>query len=129
VATVTGFFASFLWAPHVPSVGASAGICGLIGAMIAMGVRDGSAWGTEIRKFYVRWVIYLLVFGLLFPATDNAAHIGGLAGGFVVGWVAGTPGRSATTEKVWQGLAGVALAVTAFSFVKMFMALVAAKGQ
>ena len=37
VATVTGFLASFYWAPMTPSVGASAGICGLIGAMIALG--------------------------------------------------------------------------------------------
>jgi len=128
-ATVTGFLASFFWAPHVPSVGASAGICGLIGAMIALGVRDKSSWGTEIRRFYVRWVIYLLVFGLLFPATDNAAHIGGLAGGFVIGYIAGTPGFSNAAERVWQGIAGIALALTAFSFFKMFMALVAIKAQ
>jgi rhomboid protease GluP len=127
--TVTGFLASFFWAPHVPSVGASAGICGLIGAMIALGVRDKSSWGTEIRRFYVRWVIYLLVFGLLFPATDNAAHIGGLAGGFVIGYIAGTPGFSSATERVWQGISGIALALTAFSFFKMFMALVAIKAQ
>ena len=129
VATVLGFLASFFWAPHVPSVGASAGICGLIGAMIALGVRDKSSWGTDIRKFYVRWVIYLLVFGLLFPQTDNAAHIGGLAGGFVVGYIAGTPGFSNATERVWQAVAGIALALTAYSFFKMFMALVAIKAQ
>jgi rhomboid protease GluP len=97
--------------------------------MIALGVRDRSSWGAEIRRFYVRWVIYLLVFGLLFPATDNAAHIGGLAGGFVVGYIAGTPGRSNAVERVWQGFAGIALALTAFSFFKMFMALVAMKAE
>jgi len=129
VATVTGFLASFYWAPGVPSVGASAGICGLIGAMIALGVRDRSSWGADIRRFYVRWVIYLLAFGILFPQTDNAAHIGGLAGGFAVGYIAGTPGFSQAVERIWQVLAGVALAVTAFSFFKMFMALVATKGE
>jgi len=133
VATVTGFLASFFWAPHVPSVGASAGICGLIGAMIALGVRDKSSWGTEIRRFYMRWVIYLLIFGLIGPlfgfAVDNAAHFGGLAGGFVVGYIAGTPGFSNATERVWQTIAGIALALTAFSFFKMFMALVAIKAQ
>jgi rhomboid protease GluP len=128
VATVTGFLASFYWAPMSPSVGASAGICGLIGAMIALGVRDRTSFGAEIRRFYVRWVIYLLVFGLLFPATDNAAHLGGLAGGFAVGYISGTPGYSQATERVWQALAGMAVALTAFSFFKMFMALVAIKG-
>jgi membrane associated rhomboid family serine protease len=129
VATVTGFLASFYWAPGVPSVGASAGICGLIGAMIALGVRDRSSWGAEIRRFYVRWVIYLLAFGILFPQTDNAAHIGGLAGGFAVGYIAGTPGYSQAVERIWQVLAGIACALTAFSFFKMFMALVATKGE
>ena len=110
-------------------MGASAGICGLIGAMIALGVRDRSSWGAEIRRFYVRWVIYLLAFGLLFPATDNAAHIGGLAGGFAVGYIAGTPGYSQAIERVWQVVAGVAVALTALSFFKMFMALVAMKAD
>ena len=127
VATVMGFLASFWWAPMTPSVGASAGICGLIGAMIALGVRDRTSFGADIRKFYMRWVIYLLVFGLLFPQTDNAAHIGGLAGGFALGYVAGTPGFSQSVERVWQIVAGIAVALTAFSFFKMFMALVAMK--
>jgi rhomboid protease GluP len=127
VAGVMGFVASFLWAPGVPSVGASAAICGLIGAMIALGVRDRSSWGAEIRRFYIRWVIYLLAFGLLFAATDNAAHIGGLTGGFVVGFICGTPGYSKPVERVWQIAAGIACAVTAFSFFKMFMELVAMK--
>jgi rhomboid protease GluP len=113
----------------VPSVGASAGICGLIGAMIALGVRDRTSFGADIRKFYMRWVIYLLIFGLLFPQTDNAAHLGGLAGGFAVGYVAGTPGFSQSVERLWQILAGIALALTAFSFVKMFLALVAMRTQ
>src|SRR5580698_4810292 len=129
VATVTGFLGSFLWAPSTPSVGASAGICGLIGAMIALGVRDRTSYGAEIRRFYIRWVIYLLIFGLLFPATDNAAHLGGLAGGFVVGYITGTPGFSRTTERIWQIAAGIAMAVTAWSFFKMFMALIATRPE
>jgi rhomboid protease GluP len=133
VTTVTGFLASFYLSPMTPSVGASAGICGLIGAMIALGVRDRTSFGTEIRKFYMRWVIYLLIFGLLSPllglGVDNAAHFGGLTGGFLVGYVAGTPGFSQAVERVWQVLAGIAVALTAFSFFKMFMALVAMKPE
>jgi rhomboid protease GluP len=128
--TVTGFLASFYWAPNVPSVGASAGLMGLIGAMIALGLRDRSSWGAEIRRFYTRWVVYILVFGLIpFFAVDNAAHIGGLAGGFAVGYVAGTPGFSQSVERLWQIVAGIAVALTAFSFFKMFMALVAMKTE
>ncbi|HVO98201.1 MAG TPA: rhomboid family intramembrane serine protease [Bryobacteraceae bacterium] len=130
VSTVTGFLASFFWSPMTPSIGASAGIMGLIGAMIALGVRDRSAWGAEIRRFYSRWVIYILAMGLLpFFATDNAAHIGGVIGGFLVGFIAGTPGFKPAIERVWQVLAGVCVALTALSFFDMFMALVKTKSE
>lgn len=128
VSTVMGFLASFYWSPMTPSIGASAGIMGLIGAMIALGVRDRSAWAMEVRRFYTRWVIYILVFGLLpFFATDNAAHIGGVIAGFLVGFAAGTPGLKPAKERAWQAAAGICLALTALSFFDMFMALVKTK--
>ncbi len=125
VATVTGFLASYYWSASL-SIGASAGIFGLIGAMIAMGLRDRSAYGAAVRGLYVRWAIYGLLMGLLpFFAIDNAAHIGGLAGGFAVAYVAGTPGFSQAQERVWQVLAGFAVAITAYSFIEMVQFLTA----
>jgi hypothetical protein len=44
-----------------------------------------------------------------------------------VGYIVGTPGFSQTIERVWQAVAGIAVALTAFSFFKMFMALVASR--
>jgi rhomboid protease GluP len=130
VATVAGFLNSFYWNPMTPSIGASAGIMGLIGAMIAIGIRDRSSYGAALRSTYTRWVIYILLIGLIpIFATDNAAHIGGLAGGFIVGYIAGTPGRLQAVERVWQVVAGIALMLTAWSFFKMFMELVAIKAQ
>ncbi|HEY6371335.1 MAG TPA: rhomboid family intramembrane serine protease, partial [Candidatus Sulfotelmatobacter sp.] len=120
---------SFYWSPQI-SIGASAGICGLIGAMIALGVRDRSTYGAAIRRFYTRWIIYILLMGLLpFFAIDNAAHIGGIAGGFIVAYFAGTPGYSKIVERVWQVAAGIAIALTALSFYDMFMALVSTRQQ
>ena len=46
VSSVTGFLASLYWSPAV-SIGASAGLCGLIGAMIALGTRARSAVGRR----------------------------------------------------------------------------------
>jgi rhomboid protease GluP len=122
-ATVAGFLGSFYWSTN-DSIGASAGIFGLIGAMIAMGLRDRSAYGAAVRGLYIRWAVYGLLMGLLpFFAIDNAAHIGGLAGGFAVAYVAGTPGFSQAQERVWQVLAGFAVAITAYSFLQMFQFL------
>ena len=125
--TVTGFYASYFWQPAGPSIGASAGIFGLIGAMIAMGVRERSAYGAAVRSLYMRWAVYGLLMGLLpFFAVDNAAHIGGLAGGFALAYVAGTPKLVGNTEAVWRALAGVAIAVTVLAFVMMFQWMITA---
>jgi rhomboid protease GluP len=126
VSTITGFYASFLWSPVGVSIGASAGIFGLIGAMIALGVRDRSAYGTAVRSVYTRWAVYGLLMGLLpFFAVDNAAHIGGLAGGFAAAYLAGTPRYSETTERFWQIAAGAAVALTAVAFGYMLKWLMA----
>ncbi len=127
VSTITGFLASTYWSPAL-SIGASAGILGLVGAMIAFGVRDGSAYGAALRSQYMRWVFYILLMGLLpFFATDNAAHIGGLAGGFAVAYICGTPGYSVAIERIWQVAAGLALGITGLAFSQMFLWMTAPK--
>jgi len=121
VATVCGFLASTLWLPGL-SVGSSAGIFGLIGAMIALGMRHRSALGDHIRSLYTRWAIYGLIFGLLpFFQIDNAAHIGGLAAGFGTGYVAGMPRIGGVAERVWQALAIVCILLTILSFLEMYL--------
>jgi len=122
VSTVTGFYLSTLWNPGL-SVGSSAGIFGLIGAMIALGVRHRSALGDHIRGLYIRWAIYGLLFGLLpFFAIDNAAHVGGLAGGFGAAYIAGLPRiSSGINEKLWRIVAGICVGITVFCFLEMYL--------
>jgi rhomboid protease GluP len=121
-ATFVGFLASAWWSPVV-SIGASAGLCGLIGAMIALGMRHRNPMGDAIRGMYVRWVVYILLMGLLpFFSIDNAAHLGGLAGGFAVAWVAGTPGRAGSgTEGAWRAASWCCILLTVVSFLKMWL--------
>ena len=105
-----------------PSLGASAALMGLIGAMIAFGVANRSAMGRAVRGVYGRWVVYIIAFGLI-PGfnVDNWAHIGGLAAGFVVGYAAGTPVRSnAAREGMWRVLAAVCILITAWSFFEVY---------
>jgi len=122
IASVFGFYVSGLWSSAV-SMGASAALMGLIGAMIAYGMQHRSALGDAIRKTYIRWAIYIVIFGLL-PGfnIDNAAHIGGLAAGFGVAWLAGTPRwEGSWREKAWRVAAGVCIALTAYSFLEMYL--------
>jgi rhomboid protease GluP len=130
VATVCGFAASTWWSP-VLSIGASAGVFGLIGAMIALGVRNQTALGSAIRGLYIRWAVYGFLIGLLpFFQVDNAAHLGGLAAGFVTAYAAGLPRpRRDWVEQAWSVAAGACVLLTALAFLQMFLWFSAAAGR
>jgi len=123
ISTVIGFLLSTFWTASL-SVGASAGIMGLIGAMIALGVHNRhTSAGAAVHGMYIRWAVYMLIFGLL-PGLhiDNAAHIGGLAAGFSVAYLAGTPRvETAWSERIWKGAAAVSVAIAAACFLKMYL--------
>lgn len=123
VSNITGFLASTYWTA-APSLGASAALFGLIGAMIAFGVKDRTSLGAAVKAMYVRWAIYMLLFGfLLWGIIDQAAHIGGLAGGFAVAYLAGTPRliEDDWREKAWRTASYVCIGITAWAFVQMYL--------
>lgn len=115
--TFTGFLLSLLWRPGGTSIGASAAAFGLIGIMLAAGLRQRSdPMSQAVRSYYGRWAVYAIVFSFL-PGIDIAAHLGGLAGGFVIGYFGGLPGRPGTpAEKLWRTLAFVAAAIVLYAF-------------
>ncbi|MGH9720060.1 MAG: rhomboid family intramembrane serine protease [Bryobacteraceae bacterium] len=122
VSTVGGFLAS-TWYTMGLSIGASAGVFGLIGVMIAYGVTERTAAGAAVKGMYMRWAIYGLLFGFL-PGlrVDNAAHIGGLAAGFGCAYLAGTPRLGdRAIEKLWRIAGMAAVAITVFCFLKMYL--------
>jgi len=63
------------------TVGASASIFGLFGALVYYGRRTGS---SATYKMALQYVIIMFVFGLIMPGIDNYAHAGGFAGGYFV---------------------------------------------
>jgi membrane associated rhomboid family serine protease len=91
--------------------------------MIALGTRYRSSLGSAIRSHYLRWAIYGIVIGLLGVFhMDNAAHIGGLASGFAVAYIAGMPRPAARFQEQFWSIAGMAsIALTVLAFVKMFL--------
>ncbi|HXE13153.1 MAG TPA: rhomboid family intramembrane serine protease [Bryobacteraceae bacterium] len=121
--TITGFFLSLVWDPMTVSIGASAACFGLIGAMMAIGLRRrADPMAQAIRHYYRRWAIYGLIFSFMpFMRIDIAAHLGGLAGGFVLGYIMGLPGLPSTPrERTVQTLAGLAVALTLYCFFQEF---------
>ncbi len=63
------------------TVGSSASIAGLIGAILAYGHRSGSGMA---RTYAMQYIVMLVIMGFLFPAIDNFAHAGGFAGGYLM---------------------------------------------
>lgn len=64
------------------TVGASAAIFGLLGAVVAYGHRTGSSLATGPA---LQYALMMGFFGFLMPGVDNYAHLGGFAGGYAVG--------------------------------------------
>jgi membrane associated rhomboid family serine protease/Tfp pilus assembly protein PilF len=81
--------ASLIWNPSILSVGASGAIFGIAGALIAsfylgeFSLPRAALSGT-LRSVVV-FVGYNLFFGAVIARTDNAAHIGGLLMGLLLG--------------------------------------------
>jgi rhomboid protease GluP len=92
---LTGTLAGYWWHPMAPVVGASGALFGLIGFAVTWYHRMGPP-GQHIRNFMFRWAAFAFVFGLLVGA-DNAGHLGGAAGGALLGLVlpAGVRGQRA----------------------------------
>lgn len=67
------------------SVGGSGALLGLIGVLLATTMGRRSASLQMLRGQLIRWLIYILVFGLIVSGIDNYAHIGGFATGFGLG--------------------------------------------
>jgi len=67
------------------SVGASGALLGLIGVLLATTIGRRSAGSQMLRSQLIRWLIYIGVWGLLFPGIDNYAHAGGFVTGLILG--------------------------------------------
>jgi len=118
--TVSGFYLSYLFSPAL-SVGASAAIFGLIGAMIAISITDPVRFG-HMRRTFVGWAMFGVVYLFLPMNIDNYAHFGGLLGGFAVAYLAGTPRLvESWTGRLWQFCAWACIAITAASFLNMYL--------
>jgi rhomboid protease GluP len=61
------------------TVGASASVFGLLGALVHYGRKSGS---SLIRGQARQWALMLFIFGLFMRGVDNYAHAGGFLGGY-----------------------------------------------
>lgn len=79
------------------TIGASAAICGLIGAALYYGRHRGGTYGQTIYRQVGGWALGLVVFGLLVPGINNWGHGGGIAAGILLGMMLGYQERKVET--------------------------------
>lgn len=108
---------------HVPYVGASGAIFGLVGAAFVFGWRRGGVYGAQLRRLAVQWTVYALIYGFVLRGIDNYAHMGGLLGGAAMAFLMTLPGeRNVLGAVAWRiaGWAGVAAVAWAFVMAGLF---------
>jgi rhomboid protease GluP len=108
---VGGFAVSYLAGVGL-TIGASAGVCGLVGAILYYGKSRGGAYGTALYKQVGMWVVIMFVFGFVVPGINNWGHGGGIAAGVLLGYWLGYNERKRETAFV-RTLASLCLAATA----------------
>lgn len=90
---IGGFLVSYF--AGVPfTIGASAAICALIGAMLYYGRHRGGLYGQLMFRQIWGWALGIMLFGFLVPGINNWGHGGGIACGFLLGMILGYQEKS-----------------------------------
>jgi rhomboid protease GluP len=101
------------------SLGASGGLLGLVGAMLAITTKRGGAYMRELRSRLISSVVFLFVLGFMGMGLDNKAHLAGMASGFALGKIfADRQPMSVREKKIANALgwlAGIAV-IASFAF-------------
>jgi len=110
---IAGSAASCVWNVYiwpakemVDSLGASGAVCGLLGMLLGMTFRPRVHLPPEAVGQLKQWAVFIIVFGLLVPGIDNAAHIGGMLAGLAFGYV--VPPVAWGEPRDWRGRAWTA---------------------
>lgn len=106
-----GFYISYLGQVNM-TIGASSGLCGLIGALLYYGKSRGGEWGRLVFKQTKAWIISLLIIGFLIPNINNWGHGGGLVTGIALGWIMGY--REKRKENIGDHILSITMALVTF---------------
>jgi rhomboid protease GluP len=106
---VVGFLVSYLAGVSF-TIGASAAVCGLIGALIYFGKARGGVYGNLVYRQIGGWAVGLLIIGLM-PGINNWGHAGGFLAGIGLAYLLGFQERQRETF-AHKAIAGVCVLTT-----------------
>lgn len=82
------------------SVGASGAIFGLLGSLLYFGYHYRLYLGDVLKRQIIPLIAINLLFGFVLSGVDNAAHIGGLIGGYLATMALGVKGKSKKQDMI-----------------------------
>jgi rhomboid protease GluP len=85
---ICGYWISYMFNVYW-TIGASASVCGLVGAALFYGKSRGGTYGRALYKQIAMWVVFLFIFGFMVPGINNWGHGGGLIAGIGLGFLLG----------------------------------------
>jgi len=84
VSLLAGSFGALLFQPHVPTLGASGALFGLLGALMVVAHDRGiSVWRSGLGPI----LVINIVFSLAVRNISIGGHLGGFVGGLIAGWL------------------------------------------
>lgn len=100
---IAGGLASMWWNGDVVSAGASGAIFGILGAFASFIWNRSDSFPMralkQLRSSLAMCIAYNLLFGASIPGIDQAAHVGGLITGLILGWVLNQPLDQFTAQR------------------------------
>jgi rhomboid protease GluP len=85
---IVGYLVSYL-AGIAFTIGASASVCGLVGAILYYAKSRGGIYGRNLYRQIAIWIVFLFIFGIVVPGINNWGHGGGILGGIALGFLLG----------------------------------------
>lgn len=97
---LAGSLMSCIFSGNVVGVGASGAIFGLLGSLLYFGYHYRLYLGSVLRNQIIPIIICNLALGFALSGVDNAAHIGGLIGGYLITMAIGITGKTTKKDQV-----------------------------
>lgn len=120
ISTITGFLVSGIAGVQI-TIGASAGICGLIGAALIYGTIVKDALAIAVKSHTTGWIVSLVIMGLLIPKINNWGHAGGFAGGALYALIILKTAGTGLAPRIHSILFAISVLATLFSLIMALM--------